>query len=109
MKCLPNRVVWLVWKSTFHNKTLALQYNICLNFLIAVRKSNIKRAISVSQIMCSVQAVPIITNSMSLNPTHAKMYSIQLYMIHFFSELRQDDSLLRVLRFLQTIKLIDKI
>ena len=35
MKCLPNRVVWLVWKSTCHNKTRTLQYNICLNFLIA--------------------------------------------------------------------------
>jgi hypothetical protein len=55
MKCLPNRVVWLVWKSTCHNKTRTLQYNICLNFLIAVRKSNINRSISESQIMCSIQ------------------------------------------------------
>jgi hypothetical protein len=50
-----NRVVWLVWKSTCHNKTRTLQYNICLNFLIALRKSKINRAISVSQIMCSIQ------------------------------------------------------
>ena len=56
-----------------------------------------------------VQSVPITTNPMSLNPVHGKMYSIQLYMIHFFSELRQDDGFLRVLRFLQTIKLTDKI
>ena len=56
-----------------------------------------------------VQSVTITTNPMSLNPAHGKMYSIQLYMIHFFSELRQDDGLLRVLRFLQTIKLTDKI
>jgi len=56
-----------------------------------------------------VQSVPITTNPMSLNPAHAKTYSIQLYMIHFFSELRQDDGLLRVLRFLQIIKLTDKI
>jgi hypothetical protein len=41
MTCLPNRVVWLVWKSTCHNKTRTVQYNICLNFLIALRKSNI--------------------------------------------------------------------
>ena len=56
-----------------------------------------------------VQSVPITTNPMSLNPAHGKMYSIQLYMIHFVSELRQDDGLLSVLRFLQTIKLTDKI
>jgi hypothetical protein len=31
-----------------------------------------------------VQSVPITTNPMSLNPAHGKMYSIQLYMIHFF-------------------------
>jgi hypothetical protein len=30
MKCLPNRVVWLVWKSTCHNKTRTLQYNTIL-------------------------------------------------------------------------------
>jgi hypothetical protein len=40
---------------TCHNKTRTLQYNICLNFLIALRKSKINRAISVSQIMCSIQ------------------------------------------------------
>ena len=56
-----------------------------------------------------VQSVPITTNPMSLNPAHGKMYSIQLYMIHFVSELLQDDGLLSVLRFLQTIKLTDKI
>ena len=56
-----------------------------------------------------VQSVPITTNSMSLNLAHGKMYSIQLCMIHFVSELRHDDGLLRVLRFLQTIKLTDKI
>ena len=56
-----------------------------------------------------VQSVPITTNHMSLNPAHGKMYSIQLHMLHFFSELRQDDGLLRVLQFLQTMKLTDKI
>ena len=38
-----------------------------------------------------MQSVPFSTNPMILNPVHGKMYSIQLYMIHFFSELRQDD------------------
>jgi hypothetical protein len=56
-----------------------------------------------------VQSVPITTNPVSLNPAHGKMYSIQLCMKHFSSELRQDDGLLRVLRFLQAIKLTDKI
>ena len=56
-----------------------------------------------------VQSVPFSTNPMILNPVHGKMHSIQLYMIHFFSELRQDDGLLRVLRFLQTIKLTERI
>jgi hypothetical protein len=58
VKCLPNRVVWLVWKSTCHimlNKTRTLQYNICLSFPITLRKSKINIAISVSQIMCSIQ------------------------------------------------------
>jgi hypothetical protein len=39
MKCLPNRVVWLVWMSTCHNKTRKLQYNTCLSFLITLRES----------------------------------------------------------------------
>ena len=30
-----------------------------------------------------VQPVPINTNAMSSNPAHGKVYSIQLYMIHF--------------------------
>jgi hypothetical protein len=48
-----------------------------------------------------VQAVPITTNAMNLNPAHGKVYSIQLYMIHVFSDLRQDDGFLRVPRSLQ--------
>ena len=61
------------------------------------------------QLQLPVQSVPITTNVVSLNPIYCEVYSIQLYMINFFSELRLDDGLLRVLRFLQTIKLIDKI
>ena len=48
-----------------------------------------------------VQSVPITTK------IHGKMYSIQLYVIKFVfvSDLRQVDGFLRVLRFLQAIKL----
>ena len=35
--------------------------------------------------------MPITTNGMSLNPAHGKVYSMQLYMIHIFSYLQQDD------------------
>jgi hypothetical protein len=43
-----------------------------------------------------VQSVPITTNAMNSNPAHGKVYPIQLYMIHVFSDLRQDDGFLRV-------------
>ena len=56
-----------------------------------------------------VQSVPITTNAMSSNPAHGKVYSIQLYMIHFCNDMRQDDDFLRVLWFLQAIKLTDMI
>ena len=54
-----------------------------------------------------VKSVPITTNAMNSNPTHGKVYSIQLYMIHVVSDLRQDDGFLRVPRSLQAIKLTD--
>ena len=54
-----------------------------------------------------MQSVPITTNVVGSHPAHGKVYSIQLYMIHVFSDLRQDDGFLRVPRSLQAIKLTD--
>ena len=56
-----------------------------------------------------VQSVPITTNVVSLNPAHGEMYSIQHYVIKFFSDLRQVDGFLWVLRFPPPIKLTAKI
>ena len=41
----------------------------------------------------------------SLNPTHGEVYSIQLYVIKFVSDLHQVGGFLRVLRFHPPIKL----
>ena len=46
----------------------------------------------------SMQSVPIATN-VSSNPIHWEVYSIQHYVIKFFSELRQVSGFLQVLRF----------
>jgi hypothetical protein len=53
-----------------------------------------------------VQSVPITTKVVSSNPAHDEVYSIQHDVIHFVSDLRQVDGFLRVLLFLQPIKLI---
>ena len=50
----------------------------------------------------SVQSVPITTKVVSSNPVHGEVYSIQHYVIKFFSDLRQVG---RFLRFPPTIKL----
>jgi hypothetical protein len=44
-----------------------------------------------------VQSVPITTDVVSLNPTHGEMYSTQLYVIKFVSDLGQVDGFLWVL------------
>ena len=46
-----------------------------------------------------VETVHITTKAMSSNPAHGGVYSIQLYMIKFVSDLRQVGGFLRVLRF----------
>ena len=53
----------------------------------------------------SVQSVPIATKVVSSNPVHGEVYSIQHYVIKFFSDSRQVGRFLRVLRFPPTIKL----
>jgi hypothetical protein len=99
MKCLPNRVVWLVWKSTCHNKTRTLQYNICLNFLIALRKSKINRAIRwsigswISDYMFKQCLSPLTLWAWIPLMARCTRYNFLWYIC--FSELRQDDSLLR--------------
>jgi len=52
-----------------------------------------------------VQSVPIITNVVSSNPIHDKVYLIQQYMIKFVSYLQQVGGFLWVLRFPPPIKL----
>jgi hypothetical protein len=44
-----------------------------------------------------VQSVPITTKLVSSNPVHGKVYSIQLYVIKFVSDLWQVGGLLRIL------------
>ena len=46
-----------------------------------------------------VQSVPITTKDVSSNPTHFKVYSIQLYMIKFVSDLQQISGFLQVFWF----------
>ena len=52
-----------------------------------------------------VQLVPITTSVVSSNPTHDEVYSIQLYVIKFVSDLKQVGGFLRVLCFPPPIKL----
>ena len=56
-------------------------------------------------IQLTMQSVTITTKVVSSNPTHDKVYSIQLYVIKFFGDLLQDGDFLRVLRFPPPIKL----
>jgi hypothetical protein len=51
----------------------------------------------------------ILCCDMGLNPAHGKMYSIQLYMIHFFKWIATGRWSSPSTRFLQTIKLTDRI
>ena len=44
-----------------------------------------------------LQSVPITTKDVSVNPAHAEVYSIQLYVIKFVSDLWQFSGFLRVL------------
>ena len=53
------------------------------------------------------QSVPITTNVVSSNLTRGKLYSIQLYVIKFVSDLLQVGGFLRVLRFPPPIKPTD--
>ena len=52
-----------------------------------------------------MQSVPITTTVVISNPAHGEVYSIQLYMIKFVSDLRQEGGILQVLQFPQPIKL----
>ena len=53
-----------------------------------------------------MQSVPITTKVVSSNhPTNGEVYSIQLHVITFVSDLRQVGGFLRVIRFPQPIKL----
>jgi hypothetical protein len=56
-----------------------------------------------------MQSMPIITNVMSSYPAHGEVYSIQLHVINFVSDLRQVGGFLRVLRFRPKLKLTSKI
>jgi len=55
-----------------------------------------------------VQSVPITTNVVSSNSDHDDVYSIQLYVIKFVSDLRRVGGFFRVLQFPPTIKLTAK-
>ena len=53
-----------------------------------------------------VQSVPITTKDLISNPADGEVYSIQLYVIRFVSDLVQVGGFLRVFRFPPPIKLI---
>jgi predicted aconitase len=50
-------------------------------------------------LLLPVQSVPITTKVVSSNPVHGVVYSIQHYVIKFFSDLRQVGGFLRVLTY----------
>jgi hypothetical protein len=60
-----------------------------------------------SDLQLPKQSVPNTTNVVSSNLTRGKLYSIQLYVIKFVSDLLQVGGFLRVLRFPPPIKLTD--
>ena len=43
--------------------------------------------------------MPITTKVVSSNPVHGEVYSIQLYVIKFVSDLQQDSGFIQVLQF----------
>ena len=51
-----------------------------------------------------VQLVPITINIVNLNPAHGNVYSIQLHVFKFVSDIRQDGGFFRVLLFPPPIK-----
>ena len=51
-----------------------------------------------------MQSVPITTDIVSSNPVYGEVYSIQHYVIKFFSDLRQVGGFLQVVRFPPPIK-----
>ena len=59
----------------------------------------------VLDLLLPMQSLPITTDVVSSNPVHGEVYSIQLCVIKFVSDLRQVDGFLRVLRFPHPIKL----
>jgi hypothetical protein len=59
----------------------------------------------VLDLLLPMQSLPITTNVVSSNPVHDEVYSIQLCVIKFVSDLRQVCGFLRVLRFPPPIKL----
>jgi len=56
-------------------------------------------------LLLPVRSVPITTKVVSSKPAHGEMYSIQHYVIRFFSDSEQVGGFLRVLRFPPPIKL----
>ena len=52
-----------------------------------------------------VQSMAITTKVVITNPVHGEVYSIQIYVIKFLSDLRQVGGFLRILRFPSPIKL----
>ena len=60
-------------------------------------------------LLLPMQSVPITTKGVSSNPTHDKVYLIQLYVINFFTDLRQVNGFLLAPRFPPPIKLTSMI
>ena len=56
-----------------------------------------------------MQSLPTTINVVNSNPAHGEMYSMQLYVIKFVSDLRQVGDFLRVLQFPPPIKVTDTI
>ena len=58
---------------------------------------------------CAVQSMSITTKVVHSNHIHGEVYLIQHYVIKYVRDLQQVGGFLRVLRFLPSIKLNDKI
>jgi hypothetical protein len=59
----------------------------------------------ISDLQLPMQSVPITTEVLSSNPAHGEVYSIQYYMIKFFSDLQKVGDFLCVLWFPPPTKL----
>ena len=71
-----------------------------MNTLVTLRPSDCDRIVPVD-LQLTIQTVTIITYVVSSNPAYGELYSLQLHVIKFVSDLLEVDGFLQVLRLIK--------